>query len=161
MSSPVTVRVSHRYCAPAERVFDAWITPGQASRFLFATRTGNVMQCEINPTVGGGFIVTDRRPMADGDESVFDVVHRGNYVEINRPHKLAFDFTVASYSDHTTRVTIEIKPLGQGASELTLTHDLGDSDDALMMEEVTRKGWAQMLQTLERELFPRRVGVQF
>ena len=72
-----------------------------------------------------------------------------------------FDFTVASYSDHTTRVSIELKPLGQGASELTLTHELGDSDDALMMEEVTRKGWAQMLQTLERELFPRRVGVQF
>jgi uncharacterized protein YndB with AHSA1/START domain len=160
MSSSVVVRVSHRYCAPAERVFDAWLTPGQASRFLFATRTGVVMQCEINPTVGGGFVVTDRRPMADGEESVFDAVHRGNYLEIQRPRRLVFDFTVASYSDHMTRVQIDIAPLGASACELTLTHDLGDSDDAHTFEEPTRKGWTQMLATLERAVFPRRIGVQ-
>jgi hypothetical protein len=28
------------------------------------------------------------------------------------------------------------------------------------MEEPSRKGWDAMLTTLERELFPRRVGVQ-
>ena len=75
MSRIVTVRVSHRFSAPADRLFDAWLTPAQASRFLFATRTGNVMRCEINPGPGGGFLVTDRRPQADGDESVYDVVH--------------------------------------------------------------------------------------
>ena len=151
------VRVAHRYSAPAERVFDAWLTPSQASRFLFATRTGNVMQCEINPVVGGGFIVTDRRPLADGDESVFDVVHRGNYVTIDRPRLLAFDFAVTAYSDHTTRVTLEFAAQGSSTCEITLTHDLGDSEEAWAMEAPTRKGWAQMLATLERELFPKRV----
>lgn len=151
------VRVAHRYNAPAERVFDAWLTPSQASRFLFATRTGNVMQCEINPVVGGGFTVTDRRPMADGDESVFDVVHRGSYVAIERPQRLVFDFGVASYSDHMTRVTLEFAPQGTNACELTLTHEMGDSEEAATMEEPTRRGWTQMLATLERELFPKRV----
>lgn len=159
MSSPVLVRVAHRYSAPAERVFDAWLTPSQASRFLFATRTGNVMKCEINPVVGGGFVVTDRRPLADGDESVFDAVHRGNYAVIDRPRLLVFDFVVASYSDHTTRVTLEFAAQGSNACEITLTHELGDSEEALEMEEMTRKGWAQMLATLERELFPKRVSL--
>ena len=161
MSSEVVIRVSHRYSASAERLFDAWLTPAQASRFLFRTRTGNVMQCEITPDVGGGFTVTDRRPAADGDESVFDVVHMGKYVEIDRPRRLVFDFSVLTYgSDDATRVTVEIQPLGPLASELTLTHVLGTSNHARMMEESSRKGWDSMLTTLERELFPRRVGVQ-
>jgi uncharacterized protein YndB with AHSA1/START domain len=142
-------------------VFDAWLTPGQASRFLFRTRTGNVMQCEITPEVGGGFTVTDRRPAADGDESVFDVVHMGKYVEIDRPRRLVFDFSVLTFgSDDTTRVTVEVTPLGSLASEVTITHNLGNSSHARNMEEATRKGWVAMLATLERELFPRRVGVQ-
>lgn len=159
MSSPVTVRVAHRYNAPAERVFDAWLVPSQASRFLFATRTGNVMQCEINAAVGGGFTVTDRRPLAEGDESVFDVVHRGNYIAIEKPKRLVFDFSVVSYSDDTTRVQLDFLPLGPGTCEITLTHELGTGAEAHAMETAARKGWARMLATLERELFPKRVSL--
>lgn len=160
MSSPVTIRVTHRYSAPAERVFDAWLTPGQASRFLFRTRTGNVMQCEITPEVGGGFTVTDRRPAADGDESVFDVVHLGKYLEITRPKRLVFDLTVLTYSDETSRVTVDVNAIAQQISEVILTHELGSGEHARMLEEGTRRGWESMLGLMERELFPRRVGVQ-
>lgn len=159
MSSPVVIRVSHRYSAPAERVFDAWLTPGQASRFLFRTRTGNVMRCEIVPELGGGFTVTDRRPAADGDESVFDVVHMGKYTELTRPKRIAFDLTVLTYTEDTTKVVVEIAPLGPQACEMTLIHELGATEAARMVEETTRKGWLNMLQLMERELFPRRVGV--
>jgi uncharacterized protein YndB with AHSA1/START domain len=159
MSSNVVVRVNHRYTAAAERVFDAWLTPAQASRFFFATRTGNIMRCEIEAEEGGHFMVTDRRPTADGDDSVFDVVHMGKYVEIARPRRLVFDLTVLTYTEETTRVTVEVTPLGSQASELTLTHELGSSDSARYMEETTTKGWVNMLALIERELFPRRVGV--
>jgi uncharacterized protein YndB with AHSA1/START domain len=159
MSSPVILRVTHRYSAPAERVFDAWLTPAQASRFLFRTRTGNVMQCMITPEVGGGFTVTDRRPTADGDESVFDVVHMGKYLEIDRPRKLVFDLTVLTYTELTTRVTVEVTPLGAHSCELALTHELGDTDQAHANEDASRKGWTTMLQLMERELFPRRIGI--
>jgi uncharacterized protein YndB with AHSA1/START domain len=160
MSSSTVVRVSHRYGAPAERVFDAWLTPNQASRFLFRTRTGNVMQCEITPEVGGGFTVIDRRPAADGDESVFDVVHMGKYIEIDRPRRLVFDFSVLTFgSEDPTRVTVEITPVSPMTCELTLSHDMGPSEHARQLEETSRKGWTNMLALLERELFPRRVGV--
>lgn len=162
MSSPaVVVRVTHRYAASPERVFDAWITPAQASRFLFRTRTGNVMQCEIQPEVGGGFTVIDRRPAAEGDESVFDVVHMGKYLEIDRPRKLVFEFSVLTFGNESpTRVTVEVKPLGPQASELVLSHEMGSSEHARLLEETSRKGWVSMLSSIERELFPRRIGVQ-
>ncbi|MFI4927150.1 MAG: SRPBCC domain-containing protein [Burkholderiales bacterium] len=159
-SSPVIVRVAQRYSASAERVFDAWLTPAQASRFLFRTRTGNVMQCEIQPEVGAGFTVIDRRPAADGDESVFDVVHLGKYIEIDRPKRLVFDFSVLTFgSEDPTRVTVEITSVNQQACELTLTHDMGATEHARALQEASRRGWTNMLALMERELFPRRVGV--
>ena len=158
MSWPVTVRVTQVLGASAERVFDAWITPAQASRFLFATRTGNVMQCEIDPRVGGKFFVTDRRPQAEGEDSVIDVVHRGTYVELDRPTRLSFDFSVMHMGDET-RVEIRIEPQGPNACELTLTHDLGDDDEARAMQEAARKGWTTMLANMEKQLFPKRIAV--
>jgi uncharacterized protein YndB with AHSA1/START domain len=160
MASPVVVMASHRYTAPADRLFDAWLTPSQASRFLFATRTGNILRCEIDAREGGHFFVTDRRPQADGDESVMDAEHRGTYVVIERPHRIVFDFIVPPYTEPATRVHLDFTPLSSQACELTLTHELGDSDMARAFEQQTRAGWVRMLETIERELFPRRIGVQ-
>src|SRR5204863_9368402 len=56
------VRVTHRYDAPPERVFHAWLDPKLAGRFLFATPTGRMIKAEIDPKVGGQFNFTDRRP---------------------------------------------------------------------------------------------------
>ena len=156
---PTSGSISHRFNLPAERVFDAWLTPSLASRFFFATRTGNILRCEIEPEVGGTFTVTDRRPHSDGDESVFDAEHRGIYVEIDRPRRLVFDFSVPPYTDDPTRVTIAIAAVGVGACELTLTHDMGDSRYAREFETLSRNGWIKMLATLDKELFTRRIGV--
>jgi uncharacterized protein YndB with AHSA1/START domain len=158
MTDSVTVRVTHRYNVPSERVFDAWLNPALAARFLFATRTGNVLYCEIDPKIGGEFTVTDRRPTADGDESFFDAQHRGVYVEIERPHRLAFDFSVEPYSDEPTRVTIDVVPMGPHLCELVLTHELGDDETAQVNAERTRKGWAAMLATLDKVLTTRTWG---
>ena len=158
MSNNIIVRVTHRYNVPAERVFDAWLTPALAARFLFATRTGNVLHCDIDPRVGGGFTVTDRRPVADGEESFFDAQHRGTYVEIDRPGRLAFDFSVEPYSDAPTRVTIDVVTMGPHLSELVLTHDLGAGTEARANFDRTRLGWTRMLAQLEKVLTARSWG---
>ena len=151
------VHETHSFHAPAERVFDAWLNPALASRFLFATRTGNVMHCEIDPQVGGTFSVRDRRPTADGDESFFEAEHRGVYVEIARPRRLVFDFSVDPFSQQQSRVTIEIVPTGAGC-ELFLSHDLGDSEEAAACIDRTRRGWSAMLRQLEKVLATRLWG---
>lgn len=47
--------------APAERVYDAWLDPNLARKFLFATEGGSIIRAEIDPKVGGRFTMTDRR----------------------------------------------------------------------------------------------------
>jgi uncharacterized protein YndB with AHSA1/START domain len=157
--SNTVIRVTHRFNASAQRVFDAWLTPAVAARFLFASRTGNILHCEIDPQIGGNFTVTDRRPVTDGEESFFEAQHRGVYVEIDRPGRLSFDLSVGHYdAEAPTRVTIDVVPMGVNMSDLVLTHDLGDSENASVMAERTRQGWTNMLKQLDKVLNTRTWG---
>jgi uncharacterized protein YndB with AHSA1/START domain len=136
----MTVRVTRRYRQEAERVFDAWLDPVKAGKFLFATPAGQMVRIEIDPQVGGSFLFVDRR---DGT----DVEHKGHYVEIDRPRRLAFQFAVSGFEDRPTRVTIDIRPLTEGC-ELTLTHDGVWTDFA----ERTEAGWTMILDSLAASL---------
>jgi uncharacterized protein YndB with AHSA1/START domain len=131
--TPATVRVSRQFPQSAERVFDAWLDPAKAGKFLFATSAGQMVRIEIEPRVGGAFCFVDRR---DGE----DVEHFGEYVEIDRPRRLVFDFAVAPTPEAKTRVTIEIRPIGSGC-ELTLIHE-GVWADYIAR---TSDGWTMIL----------------
>lgn len=140
MSTPtkILVKVSHRFEASPERVFDAWLDPEKARRFLFATETGTMVRFEIDPRVGGRYTFVDRR---DGEE----VLHTGEYLEIDRPRRLVFTFGLPQWVAEFDLVTIEIAPSGTGC-ELTLTHEM----DAKWEEWVgrTENGWTKMLAAL-------------
>jgi uncharacterized protein YndB with AHSA1/START domain len=159
MPETAEVRVARRFNVPVERVFDAWITPAQAARFLFATRTGIILQCSLKPVVGGSFTVTDRRPVADGEESFFNAEHRGTYIEIKRPSRLVFDFSVEPHWNASpTRVALDFVALGANASELVLTHQLGEDGEDKGVIERTRQGWVRMLEQLDKLLTTRSWG---
>jgi uncharacterized protein YndB with AHSA1/START domain len=139
-ASRATVRVAHHFSASAERVFDAWLDPAKAGKFLFATPTGTMVRAEIDPRVGGRFCFVDRR---DGQ----DAEHVGTYLEIDRPRRLVFTFGVPQFSSEMTRVTIEIVAHGTGC-ELTLTHDDVLPDYATR----TEGGWRMILDSLAKTL---------
>ena len=136
MENRRAVLVTHRFSASAERVFDAWLDPAKAGRFLFATPQGRMVRAEIDARVGGSFVFTDRR---DGE----DIEHRGTYLEIDRPRRLVFTFSVPKFSAEATRVAVDITPQDSGC-ELTLTHEGVLPDYA----ERTRSGWKMILETL-------------
>ncbi len=109
----VTLRVTRRFAASPERVFDAWLDPDTAAKWLFATPAGRMVRVAIDARVGGKFVFVDRR---NGE----DIEHAGEYLEIDRPRRLVFTFVVAKFSSHSTRVSIDIEPMATGC-ELTLT----------------------------------------
>jgi uncharacterized protein YndB with AHSA1/START domain len=138
--SLVTLRVTRRFIAAPERVFDAWLDPDTAGKWLFAASTGRMVRVEIDARVGGKFAFVDRR---DGE----DVEHVGEYLEIDRPRRLVFTFAVPKYSAVVTRVTIDITPIEAGC-DLTLTHDGVLPDYASR----TETGWTSILEALARIL---------
>lgn len=139
---PLIARVTHRFQASAERVFDAWLDPATAAKFLFATSTGTMVRNEIDARVGGRFNFTDRR---DGQ----DVVHYGDYLEIDRPRRLVFTFHVEGFASDLSRVTVAIAPAGSGC-ELTLTHEM----DPKLAEyrDRTEAGWTMIVGNLAKTL---------
>lgn len=126
--------------APPERVFDAWLDPAQARRFLFATPDGEMTRVEIDPRVGGEAVIVERR----GD---IEALHRLRYEAIERPRRLVFLFAAGvaggPMPGEWTRVTITLAPDGAGAL-LTLTHDGVWTD----YEDRTRQGWTMILDNL-------------
>jgi uncharacterized protein YndB with AHSA1/START domain len=136
------VRVTRQYSQTAERVFDAWLDPEKAGKFLFATASGQMVRAETDARVGGRFRFVDRR---DG----MDVEHNGAYLEIDRPRRLVFAFTVSGHEDTASRVSIDIAPRGNGC-ELTLIHEGVPAEYA----ERTQAGWTTILDNLAAALAP-------
>jgi uncharacterized protein YndB with AHSA1/START domain len=126
-------RVTHHFSASPERVFDAWLDPQTAGKWLFATPAGQMVRVEIDARVGGRFVIVDRR---NGE----DVEHTGEYLEIDRPRRLVFTFGVPKYSPLFTRVTVEIEPAATGC-DLTLTNEDVPAEYLASNE----KGWTGIL----------------
>ena len=137
--SPRTVRVTRRFDASPERVFDAWLDPESARRWLFATPTGAMVRAEIDARVGGSFVSSTA---ATGRTSSTSGVMR-----MARPRRLVFSFAVPKYSPDQSRVTVEIRPDGDGC-ELTLTAEHVPAEWASRTEE----GWRTILDALAERL---------
>jgi uncharacterized protein YndB with AHSA1/START domain len=139
MAETAIVTVERRIAAPPEMAFDAWLDPEGVGRWLFATTDGVMEKVEIDPRVGGRFMIAERR----GEELA---EHFGEYVELDRPRRLAFDFWT-NFSAERTRVTVAIEPDGDG-SLLTLRHEGVWAD----YEARTLQGWTMILDGLARTL---------
>lgn len=136
------VRVSRRFHAPPEQVFDAWLDPKRAKSWLFATPDGELVRCDIDPKVGGWYIITERR---NGE----DVEHAGQYLQIDRPRRLVFTFGLPGVSGDVDRVSIDIHPV-HGGCEVDLTDELSPGKAAFTAR--AEQGWGNVLKGLAREL---------
>jgi len=136
----VVVRVSRRFTAAPERVFDAWLDPRMIRRWMFGARLRDeeILRVAIDARVGGTFSFLVRREGVELD-------HVGTYREVDRPRRLVFTWGVGAESGDDSVVTVEIAPLAAGC-ELTLTHVM----DAKWAEYAARTeaGWTRMLDVM-------------
>src|SRR5262245_15134443 len=74
-----TIRAAAKFRATPERVFDAWLAPAVAGRWLFATAWRPMTRVAIDARVGGSFCFEERTGGAE---------HSGVYIEIDPPQRL-------------------------------------------------------------------------
>ena len=126
LRAPVAIRVDARFEASPERVFNAWLDPAVAARWLFATAAKPSAHVEIDARAGGRFRLVERREAGD-------VEHRGEYVEIVPHRRLAFTLALADRPQQPTFVIVGIGARAMG-SILGLTHENVPLDLAYGME---------------------------
>lgn len=121
-----SIRVQARYHASPGRVFDAWLDPETARRWLFATASHPMTHVSIDARVSGSFRLTDR-------ERAETLDFTGRYREIVPPRRLVFSLRWPR-RPHRSLVTVTLAPRGTGCA-LELIHEHLSSDDARDVED--------------------------
>ena len=140
--SNLVLKVTRQFDLPPEQVFDAWLNQDNIGRWLFATPGGQMLRVEIDPHVGGGFTIVEKR----GDQLA---EHFGTYLIIERPRKLSFHFATDRTSTPSL-VTIELVSTSAGC-DLTLTHEI-EAKWAEYRDRV-QSGWTKILEGLSGMTF--------
>ncbi|AKT39465.1 SRPBCC family protein [Chondromyces crocatus] len=142
----VTAQVTHQFTASAERVFDAWLDPEKVKLWMAMPRPDGtpteLRRVALDPRVGGTFSFVDVR---DGEE----IEHTGEYLEIERPTRLVFTWSIPRYSPDVDRVTVEITPRSSGC-EVKLSAEMAAQWAAHMTS--IEKGWGHMLDAIDAVL---------
>jgi uncharacterized protein YndB with AHSA1/START domain len=136
----VRARVTRRFDASAEDVFDAWLDPDLA-REWFAPDLGEMTRVEIDARVGGTFWLVQRREAGEAQ-------HTGECLEIDRPRRLVFTWRTPPLTA-ASRVIIEIQPSGDGC-ELTLTHEMDPEWESFI--DRAEGAWGKMADAIARLL---------
>ena len=134
-----TIVISRNFNHSCDKVFDAFITPEIAGKFMFRTTNGILKTCEIDAKIGGKFNIVETR---DG----VDAIRIGQFLMLSRPNKLMFTFG-DNVGFGKTIVSIEIMPTNEGC-RLVLIHR-GIMNGFL---EQTYKGWSSILENAENIL---------
>jgi len=142
--SPAYARVTQKFTATPERVFDAWLDTAIIGRFMFGPqlRDEEIVRLTLDARVGGTFSFVVRR---QGQE----IDHIGRYEVIDRPRRLVFTWSVAPQPIDASRVAVEIAPDETGCI-LTLTHEL--APEWAEYKDRTQQGWRTMVGALQRAL---------
>ena len=151
MKQQIEARAQHRFQAPPERVFDAWLDPEKVRVWMAAALRemglpGDIREVQIEPRVGGSFVFSDFR---EGMEAR----HWGKYLELDRPRRLVFTWIVdESEEAEPSRVILTIEPDGDDCLA-TVVHQMDSSWAAYVSR--TEQGWTRMLKAIDSTLPPR------
>ncbi len=113
--SPSSLVIQRRLPAPPARVWQAWTDPELVRRW-FSPGAMRVDEAELDVRVGGSYRIVMRSPEGEPHSPA------GVYQQVVPGEKLVFSWKWAE-AELVTRVTVELRPVGDGETELTLTHE--------------------------------------
>ena len=134
------VRVEKHFRHPVDRVFDAFVDPARVGEWLFRTPDGVMDRTDYAPRPGGRFHIIERRAGAPAH-------HWGEFIVVDRPSRIVFDFWVEEAEEERTRVTVEFRSAGDGC-QVILSHDL--APEWASYADRTIAGWTMILDGLDR-----------
>jgi uncharacterized protein YndB with AHSA1/START domain len=134
------LKMTRRFDASPERLFDAWTDPHLAHGWLFTGPDSESHSAEMDLRVGGKWKIADRR-------GGVDYTAIGEYLEIDRPRRVAFTFGMPQFSPALTQVTVEIAADGKGAVMTLIQEGLPAEHIA-----ATEDGWSKMFDGLAAQL---------
>jgi uncharacterized protein YndB with AHSA1/START domain len=147
-SQQPAVRLTRTIPASPARVYRAWLDPELIRRW-FAPSDFTVSDATVDERVGGRHSVWHRN--ADGDAGGFE----SQLLELVPDQRIVFAWGFVGPDrvpdpTHESRLTIELQPVGDGATELTLVHERLAGLRASFPEVAAgvSAGWAQALAKL-------------
>jgi uncharacterized protein YndB with AHSA1/START domain len=142
MTASKTLLIERTYQAPAQAVFDAWISEEVMRRWFHGERAWETTEAQVDLRLGGAVRVVMRDPDKDVEYG-----GGGHYTEIDPPTRLAFTWTWDE-EQRETLIELDFEEV-EGATTVRLTHSgLRDQESVLSHEG----GWATCLENLGRAL---------
>jgi uncharacterized protein YndB with AHSA1/START domain/predicted transcriptional regulator len=130
--------VSRTIAASREKVFNAWLSPKTLARFMRTAADGlEAAKVETDPVKGGRFLIVMVTPERE-------IPHSGTYLEVDPHSRLSFTWESPHSLDDSV-VTIDLVPLGENSTELTLKQVKFRSEQA---RDGHVKGWTAILENL-------------
>jgi len=127
--------------APAQEVFKAWTDPGMIHRWMSGPDGTTV--AEVDARVGGRY----RFETTTADGTVH--VTTGVYVELEPGRRLVqtwiYEGPIPDFIGHETLLTVELREVEPGQTELTLKHERLPSDG---YRNAVDQGWTGLLDNM-------------
>lgn len=148
MNDVGVLRMSRRFAASRERVFQAWTDPALLRRWWAALQGWEGGEAEVDLRPGGRYRLSMRDPQAGAEYTVV-----GEYVDVRPPERLAYTWTWAGEpaemrGSEGTLVVVEFHDDGDG-TEVVLTHS-GFADGRI--RDLHGEGWAGCLDNLDARM---------
>jgi uncharacterized protein YndB with AHSA1/START domain len=131
------IRITRRIAATADEIYDAWTDPTSVSEWMVSIPGGST-RAKLDPRVGGRFHV-------DITDAGKTYPHEGEYLRLERPRLIEFTWISEATNQQRTVVRVELRPLTNDETELTLTHTLLPTEEAAQDH---RGGWSTALDRL-------------
>lgn len=138
-----SLTIVRRLKASPAKVFAAWTDAKALSQWFGPSDEFGVLSAQADACVGGRFRIVARSP--DGEQHEVSGIYR----EVVPDEKLVFTWAWRSTPERESLVTVALRALPDGGTELTLTHERFFDEPA---RDRHREGWNGSFDRLERFL---------